>query len=493
MSMLTDDWVDLQVPHGGVDPLEVLMGRMLRALQDRAPLVDIYSDYYDGRHELAFVSGPYRAAFGRMLAGVSDNWCALVIQAAIERLVVEGFEVGDADDEAANANALALWRANGMDLDIGLAFTEACKCGEAYLLVSSADDGTPRLTVEHPRQFIVLRDPADRRKLLAALKCWYDELTDQLYITLWTPEVVIRRRRGKRDRWFADRDDVLAAEINGLGEVPVACLTNDPQMLPSGPPMSLLAAPHSAPNVAVGLGRSDLADVISSQDAIDQLITNMLLAGEYAAFKQRWATGLEVPRDAETGQPIEPFRAAVERVWISEQPTTKFGEFDITPLQNYIDAITWHVQSIASRSRIPPHILISGSGNWPSGETLNAAESGLVNKVKGKMVSFGPEVAKAVRYLLSLQAGALLDTPVNVQWRDPERRVESEFADALIKQLSLGVPPQVLWRRLYPPEVIDTFPALLAQAATFKTALGGDTSNDPPQDQVESGPEVSDA
>jgi Phage portal protein, SPP1 Gp6-like len=457
---------------------EVTMVRLLAKLEERAPLVDLYTDYYEGRHRLAFVTAPYRQAFGRMLAGVSDNWCGLVVQAGTERLEVQAFVVGDGSDIELDAAALDLWRREGLELDASLAFAEAAKIGESYLLVTVDADGVAHITVEHPRQFIVERHPADRRIITAALKAWWSDAYDEMHITLWTPDAIIRRARRRNGVWVVPRDNGDQDEGNPFGEVPVAALVNDPQMIPASPPLSLLIAPHSAPDVPIGLGRSDLSDIISSQDAIDQLISNMLIAAEFAAFRQRWATGLEIPKDPDTGEPIQPFRAAVERVWVSEKPDTRFGEFAPTDLQNYINAITWHVQSIASRTRIPPHILMSGSGNWPSGESLRAAETGLLSKVHSKMRSFTPALTRALS--LGLRAEGVDAPMITVDWVDPERRIESEFADSLIKKLALGVPPQQLWADAgYSPEQIALFPELLAKAAAFETAATPPPTGEP--------------
>lgn len=460
------DTVSMTAPTDA-PPEELLMARLAGELLERAPLVELYGDYYEGRHSLQFVSSPYRRAFGQMLAGVSDNWCSLVVNAGTERIEVQGFHVGDGTDDELNSVALALWRRCGMNVDAGLAFVEASKSGEAYLLVGQ-DPGTglARMSVEHPRQFIVERAPEDRRRLTAALKLWWDDELELLCLTLWTPNGIYRRARGLRQPWFQERPGAELEEVNPFGAVPVAPLVNDPQMLPALPPTTLLGSPHNAPAVAVGLGRSDLADVVASQNAINQLVSSMLVAAEFSAFRQRWATGLEVPKDPETGEPIQPFRAAVDRVWSSGSPDTRFGEFLPADLGVYIQPIEWLIRSLASRTRIPPHILMSGSGNWPSGETLKAAESGLMSKVHAKMRAFGPAIAYAMSLALGAELGETGAGPsIVIDWLDPERRVESEFVDSLVKKLAMGVPPQQLWQDYgYSDEQIAGFAALLEEA-----------------------------
>jgi hypothetical protein len=456
---------------------ELIAVSLLRQLEERAPLIDLYEDYYEGRHRLSFISTPYRKHFGQMLAAASENWMALVVKSPVERMSVQGFVAGEGDNADLNRAASDLWQRNGLDQDQVLGYTESAKIGESYLLVQPdpADPRAARITLEHPRQMIVQRSAMDRRRLVAALKVWWDDADGALQLTLWTTDEILRFRRPLDRAWIEERTD-YPVEPNRFGRVPVFPLVNDPGMLPALPPTALLTSPHAAPAVPIGLGRSDLADVISTQDVIDQLLTGLLVSSETSAYKQRWATGLELPTDPETGQTIEPFRAAVDRLWVGTSKDTQFGQFEATDLKVYTEAIQWNVQSIASRTRIPPHVLMSGSGNWPSGESLRAAESGLVSKVQEKMRSYGPAVSAAIALGLEHE-GQTLEW-VNVVWEDPERRIDSEHADSLVKKLALGVPPQQLWRELgYSPDTIDGFSRLLREAreAGIVPATGGAT------------------
>lgn len=444
-------------------PVDRLMVSMLAELDFRAPLIDLFEDYYEGRHGLSFVTGPYRRAFGQMLSAVSDNWIPLIITASTERMHVQGIRTAEGGTSA--DDAWAIWRRSGLEEDADLAFTEASKCGESYILAERDpfDPRQARITTEHPRQFIVRREPSDRRRLRAALKVWWDEEADEQHLTMWTPDAIYRRRRSRNQPWFDGRTDA-ANDTNQLGRVPVGVIVNQPSMLPARPPLALMVPPHNAPDAWIGLGRSDEADAIPTVDQINLLLCNMLVASELSAFRQRWATGLAVPRDPTTGNPIEPFKAAVERLWISENPDTKFGEFTPTDLTNYIKAIESRIQSLASRSRTPAHYLMAGMVTFPSGESLRAAETGLVAKVGGKQRSAEPGILTGLSCACEIEGVALPDT-AQVDWMPSESRAEAEFADSLIKKLSLGVPPQQLWTEAgYSPEMQQEFVVMLADA-----------------------------
>lgn len=455
--------------------------RLERRLAFRAPVVQLYSDYYEGRFELAFATSKFRETFARMLAAVSDNWLPLVIQAPIERLVVQGFRLGEADQLEADADAWRLWQENDLDLDSATLFTEASKIGEAYLMVWWGEDreatsgpfatrnSQPKaeITVEHPAQVIVERKAGSRDNISAALKKWVGE-DGTLYATLFLPDAIYRyeRTRAAGKDW-EPRRDALAVETNPLGVVPVIPVVNNPSMLPSFPPSSLLVAPHDLPEAAIGLGRSDLADVISTQDVINKLLCDLLVASEVSAFRQRWATGLEIPFDESTGEPIQPFEHAVNRLWVSPDPETKFGEFQSNDLSNYTGAIESRVQSLAARTRTPPHYLLGSIVN-ASGDALKAAESGLANRVREKQRTYGEAIEYAIRLAFAVEGDvAKANSPMaEVDWKNPETRSESEYVDALVKKLAFGVPQEQLWSDAgYSPQEISRFKAMLREQA----------------------------
>jgi len=71
-----------------------LLDSMEQKLNNRQVTLQRLSDYYDGRHRLAFTSEKFREAFGGMFSAFADNWCPLVVDAVEERLNVQGFRHG---------------------------------------------------------------------------------------------------------------------------------------------------------------------------------------------------------------------------------------------------------------------------------------------------------------------------------------------------------------------------------------------------------------
>lgn len=456
--------------------------RLTRGLDARAPEMERYEDYYEGRHPLLFATSLYRRTFGQLFRGFADNFCGVVVDAVEERLNVEGFRVGQPRPAgrvsttqlvaAGDQDAWRIWQANQLDAWSGTAHVEALVKGEAYALVSPfradwPDDGTPLISIEDPLEVIVEGSTANRRKRLAALKRWRDD-EGLMRCTLYLPDR-IEKFIQKRDRrpvtnasqmtamegpapviWVPRQDpgDASWPLPNPLRVVPVVPLVNQPRL--------------------TGPGRSEIAPVLPIQDALNKLFADMLVASEYAAFRQRWATGIEIPTDPTTGEPIETFAAAVHRIVSTAAPDAKFGSFEESDLANYVKAIETAVQHVATITRTPAHYLLGQSGTFPSGESLKSTETGLVAKARRRMRHFGEsweEVIRVAFAALGDPRSRVLDS--EVIWRDPESRTEAEHVDALIKLASIDVPREQLWEDAgYTPQQINRFREMRAADPT---------------------------
>lgn len=429
--------------------LELLDAR-LRARQQATKL---YEDYYNGNHRLAFATSKFRETFGTLFAAFSDNWCQLVVDAAVERLKVEGFRFGK--DSSANDAAWEIWQANGLDADSKLGHREAVKCGESYVLVDP-NGGDPRITVEHPIEAIVAMAPGSRRQRLAGLKRWVDD-DGFVYATLYLPNEIYKFQSQRKApsyvgsgkvNWQRRGDDPGGS--HRLGAVPLIPLCNSPSMMWGG--------------------QSDLQPAIPLQDAANKLISDMLVASEFQAFQQRWATGMDIPTDPETGlpRPAAQLEAAMSRLWVSSSADTTFGAFPQVDLKPYVSAVEMIVQHLAAQTRTPPHYLLGQSGAFPSGESLQSTETGLVARVEDKQVTFGEAWEEALRLAFRAKGNETLAGAVDAEtiWRDPESRTEGEHVDATLKLQALGVPQEALWERAgFTPQQIRRFRKLKEKEA----------------------------
>jgi hypothetical protein len=400
--------------------------RLLKKLNARRSKIERLERYFDGNTPLAYATSRFREEFGTMLRAVNDNWCQLVVAAVEERLNVTGFRIGD--EQAADDEAWQIWLANRLNEDAPVAHTESLKLGEAHAIVWRPDPTElPVITIEHPLHVIVELDPMNRSKRLAALKAWRDDVHGQC-ATVYLPDGIYKLRRGSKgwERRTTDYEEPYPVP-NPFGVVPVVPLPNRPGLITES--------------------ASEIENILSKQDMINKLMADMIVAAEFGAFRQRWATGVEIPKNA-AGDEIESFDSAAGRVWSTAAPDAKFGEFEQTDLGVYVKAIEMLVQHIASQTATPPHYLLA-TGQLPSGESLRAAEAPLVAKAKRKQQVYGGAWAEVMRIAL-LMSGREIPTATQIAtvWSDPETRTESEHVDAVMKQKALDVPTRMLWELL---------------------------------------------
>lgn len=422
--------------------------QLTAALAQRQQKIGQYDDYYNGTHRLAFATAKFREAFGFLFREFADNWCGIVVDASAERLQVEGFRFTGSDPEQGDQDAWAIWQRCGMDAQSDMAHVEAIKLGASYLDVGpDPDDPSQALIQVVPaQQAIVIVDPVNPAKRLAGLRTWVDDVEQIEHAIVYTPDQVEWYERDPN----AQGNDWQSGEGSGanpLGIVPLIPLPNNPSLTNRQ-------------------GASDLANVIPLQDAVNKLVSDMIVASEFAAFRQRWATGIEIPGlDPETGErKASPYVSAVDRVWGSEDSQSRFGTFDVTDLNNYVQAIENLIQHLAAQTRTPPHYLTAGMGQWPSGESLKASETGLVSKVRRKMRVFGEAWEQAIRLAFAVEGDTKRadDMECEVIWRNPETRAQAETVDAATKLTTIGVPEVALW------EYIGATPQQIARWTQLK-------------------------
>lgn len=409
----------------GIRTPEMWRDTLLDGLARRMPEIAKCTQYYNGDHRMAFTTAQFRQVFGNLFSALADNWCDLVVDASAERLRVEGFRFGD---EPADEAAWEIWQRNGLDAESDMAHTDAIKTGTTYALVGPDDaDGKALIQIEPADKAIVAVDPAQGRRRLAGLRTWVDEWGVE-HAAVYLPESVTWWTK-EGDSEDAKWQEAPGSGTNPLGVVPLVPLAN-------------------GPTLSDRLGRSDILRVIPLQNAVNKLVGDMIVASEFAAYAQRWATGIEIPTNPDTGERYTAqFLGAADRVWAVENENAKFGNFAVSDLTTYVRAIEMLVQHVAAQTRTPPHYLLGAMGSFPSGESLKATETGLVAKVRRKMLSFGEGWEEAIRlaFMVEGQQAKAEMIDAEVIWANPESRVVAETVDAAVKLAGIGVPRPALW------------------------------------------------
>ena len=395
------------------------INELVASLSEQRAAYDGNEVYYRQGGGNPYMPAGARAEYQRLVQEAAANWCELIIDVVVERLVVEGFRTAGATDNI--AELWTWWQRNRLDGRQLALYTDALVGGVSYVGVwPAAEDGpeaAPRITVETPRAVMVVHADDDPTEAVEAIKVG----TDRTWHYLPDEVVTYEARPGGGGLREAGRIP------NPLGAIPFVAFRTKPN--------------------GAGVPTSDLESAKPIQDRITTTTFDRLIAQKYAAFRQRWVTGMAIPTDDE-GNAVEPFQAAVDRLWMSEDPETSFGEFQESNLAGYIAAVDQDIQTLASTTRTPPHYLLGKIVNL-SADALKAAETGLTSKVRRRQVEYG-EAWEQVVNLAAIAADRpdLVDDGLETIWANTEAQSEAQVVDAALKLDALGVPREAIWERI---------------------------------------------
>lgn len=448
-----------------------------RALYTRQRRFDMLDAYYKGEQDNAKLVTPAwrRAGFESVFPHLNANHSSLAVDAARDRMEVQGFRLAD-EDIGTDATAWRIWRANEMDGVSRQAHVEALVYGECPVLVEPDNVlDVPRITPQSPTEVIVWTAPGDRRLRQAAMKTYLDQWTGQRRFVLYLPDRVefwTERERGRWDSWLSSRAvpvDVSALVpweqdggtpavlTNPLGEVPVVTLPNDPR---------LAGSPEAEHEVVIPL-----------IDAYTKGLMDMMVASHELAFPQRYMTGVdEEDEQAVLDQygnvlaeaPVR-IRTGPGSALVLRDPEGKVGQLAAADLAGYVRQLDQLRGEIATISFRPYHYMLNmPSSVPPSGESITAAEAPFADNVHGHTIDKGIGWRNVMRLCFKLQgddARARAMAMGEVLWRDPERHTESQHVDALGKEVSLlKLPIEAAWEQLPQgsPQAIDRWKRLRA-------------------------------
>jgi hypothetical protein len=187
---------------------------------------------------------------------------------------------------------------------------------------------------------------------------------------------LVGRHRPARELGEAARPGEPWPLPNALGVVPLVPLVNRPRLR--------------------GEGRSEIADIIPIQDAINKLAIDELVTSDTSSFPR---SGRPASRSRSTPRPASRSSRTAPRSigsWTVER-NAKFGQFEAAELEGYIEAIEQKVQAIASISRTPYHYFLQHGGQPPSGRVAQVERDRLVRKARRKQRHFGEGWEEVIR------------------------------------------------------------------------------------------------
>lgn len=372
-----------------------------------------------------------------------SNWLPLVSDTFVKRLFVEGYRPTDAFD---NSKPWEYWQANGLDARQTIVHRAAIEYGVSYVLVLPGSFGEG---IDSAMPYI---KPLAPGRAMA----WYDEPDDEWaryaieYVGKDLSGAEIVRMYDDQNVYTFVKDANTIEEVNGgAGRARII-----------QPEYSLTdVARHGLGRVPLVRFRERLEDrpygaiypLLPDQDKINEITFSIHMAFQFGVFRQRWATGMAIPLD-ENGNQLPPFQAGIDRLWVSEDTETKFGEFQQTDVSNHLVAYRDAVKTFAAHAAIDPNMLTGDVVNV-SAASLGSLKDSTTQQVEQYKMIFGESWEQVFRLAAVADPTApsrdAEDLMSQTRWRDD---TSSEFLQTIegLAMLSekLGVPGEALWEKI---------------------------------------------
>ncbi|WP_289008937.1 phage portal protein [uncultured Thermomonospora sp.] len=408
--------------------------RLLEIREGEQRRLNKIAAYMRGRQDSVYVPRGAQQEYRWLIKRAKVNVLPLVVTVVAQALFVEGYRPEKASQ---NAKAWEYWQANRMDARQHGLHRAVLKYGVAYAVVLPGRlDGRPMpvITPKSPRRMTAYyEDPVEDEWPIYAVEVKKENLPNgkcRKVVRLYDDEARYSLVTDEDDKGLLQPAEPEWVAEHNLGVCPVVRYLNGDDL--------------DGDEEVIG----EVEPLFDMQDQLNSTTFGRMMAEQFAAFRQRYVSGMVI--EGEEGRPKAPFAAAVDRLWVAEDPDTRFGEFEQTDLSGYLRSAEETIRHIATVSQTPPHHLLGQMTNL-SADALNSARDGLNSKVAEKQSVFGESHEQMLR-LASLAAGdrdGWLDTAAQVVWRDTQSRSLAQTVDALGKLVQmLQVPPQVLWERI---------------------------------------------
>ncbi len=421
----------------------------------RRDRLEMLNDYLSGNAPLPRGAERAREAYEAFCRMARSNFADLIVSALSERLRINGFRSATEDDETGDPEIGSLLQRAGLNVVSAEVHKATLGLSEAYVIVGEIDEDTDAavVTYEDPRFIVGMPDPANGRRLIAALKIKYDpaDNVDRVYLYLagkvfapganaqvWVAERKAMGRMGPM-MGFDYRDWVWMPARSGAlrhDRLPVVRFDN-----------------------ADGLGEFEAH--LDLLDRINHQILQRMTIAVMQAFRQRAVKGLPSvypkghPKD---GQPIDygdVFVSDPAAVW-HLPPGAEMWESSAIDLQPLLSAVKDDVTHLGACTKTPLYYLMPAGENQ-SAEGAVAQRENLIFKAKNRIERFAPKWIDVVALML-LQAGAT-DRKALARLRPifapPEMLSLAERADAAAKAQDIPWRSrmQLIWG--FDPETVD--------------------------------------
>jgi len=393
--------------------------RAFNEISKKRPDLDRLMLYYTGPQPLKYSTKRLADAFGNITSSFFINWMSLIVDSTLDRIQLSGFDVTgssknkpvtiDANKKAVNDKLDILFDKLHLDIEADKAHSAALTTSQAYIIAWKGDDGVIEAYFNDPRLCAVFYDPEHPRKKTYAAK-WFNRSDQTQEITLYYEERI--------EHWVSqkttspiDKSSAFTmkepAETNTYGVIPVFELKSP----------------------------GEIFKVLTLQDAVNKLFSDMLISSEFTSGPQRY-----VISNADPGA----LKNSPNEIWWlptgdGQGQQTSAGQFPASTLKNFWDSIDPIANAIAIITRTPKHYLMTSGANI-SGEALLAMESPLIRKAEKRQREFGAQWQDIAAFLAELDGVTIEPSDINVLWERAESLQPKTEAEVLQIGVNTGIP-----------------------------------------------------
>jgi Phage portal protein, SPP1 Gp6-like len=454
-------------------------------IKDRASKITLYRSYYDGEHRAPWATPKWNVAFADLFGRFRDNLCPAIINAKADRIQLTSIR---GPNDAINAAISSIWDREKLEARQGEITKNAFKDGDAFVLIWPDEANLARWYIQRGDRMAISYSDSPQGDIDLAAKLWPQHEWSKDGRSLWRLTLYYRDRIEKY---------ITEKEINGSdipedparwNEFEETALTEDEAE--SGEDVTAPGWPAENPygivpvfpfpnNADTGLyGVSELKDVIPMQDALNKSVADMLVGSEFVAWPQRILIGVEVDVD-ESGQPTgKEQKQALDRILAIGNPDAKAAEWAGADLTKFIAEQDSFRAEMARISQTPLHYLLL-SGDFPSGEALDAAEAPMIAQVEDRILAQKPVWGAAMSFALTIERVTHDPGSLNAIYK-PTRRINwTAMAEEMRVKKELGVPDEQLWQEMgYDEKQVAEFTAAKEERraemqANFDAGIGG--------------------
>lgn len=456
-------------------------------LTSRAPHLQRLRRYYEGQHDQVIPDGRTLSRTMRdLLDRMRDNLCDDVVDEPVERLEVLAWRDTQADGEDTQGTAASdLWDQSRGPQWVREVFRSSFREGDGYAIVQRNARGQVRAYPQRADAMAVRYSADNPGEVEVAAKAWRKGRGWRInlyYAPQVDPNAPVQAPQGIRygQPWverYTSRGTSSDGTIPGARSFqPVTDADGQ------GAPVEALEGDripvfHYPADEWGRYGRSSLDDVTPLQDALNKSLCDLLVAGEFTALPQRWATGVQVEYDPVTGDEKPLFRTGAERMIRTGSKDAAFGEFAAGDMSQFLNVQTMLRMEIARKGKLPLYsVSLDASAAAPSGLSLLVAEGRQVKRVLAAQSDSGLVLREQMAYMLTLDGKPTTAADLEVTWRPPQTRDEQALAEVLAAKVALGLPErQALIEWGYDAAEVDQWLADAAAAREDAAARLADT------------------